>query len=154
MVNWDISADNCDPYPSYNVYLNGAFIENVAVNTYDFSSLTAGTSYTAGIESVDADNNTTSMSTLTVSTTTVGIENYVFSGCAMYPNPAKNVVNFKSNETIKKIVIINLQGRIIAENAYNKQTKTLNICNLSKGTYFIKLYAENNKKMTDKLIVN
>ncbi len=49
-----------------------------------------------------------------------------------YPNPAVDVVTFKSSKDIKEVAIIDLSGKIVKREKTNSQ---INVSNLAKGTY-------------------
>lgn len=59
----------------------------------------------------------------------------------IYPNPVKDVISIKTFETIKNVKIYNTLGEIISNNSQS----TINVSNLSKGMYLIKVISENNK---------
>jgi hypothetical protein len=67
----------------------------------------------------------------------------------LYPNPVKDLLYIKSNDfsTIKNIKIIDLQGKLIIEDA----NETINVNSLSKGLYIIKVITEEGE-FTKKII--
>lgn len=68
-------------------------------------------------------------------------ENHLDSGINIYPNPANNVVNVKIDnyETDDMITITDVSGRtLIAETVTNDEMK-VDVSNLSKGLYIIKV---------------
>ncbi|WP_160138510.1 T9SS type A sorting domain-containing protein [Chryseobacterium sp. c4a] len=56
----------------------------------------------------------------------------------IYPNPVKDILNIKTKETINKIEIYDLAGRII--NSKNVKENSVNVSDLIKGSYLIKLF--------------
>lgn len=77
------------------------------------------------------------------------IENFSF-----YPNPAKNIINFASTKNnISKVQIFNVIGKKVLETK-NIKNNSLNISTLNKGIYFLRVYDIENKKATQKLIIN
>jgi len=72
---------------------------------------------------------------------------------SIYPNPAANIINIKTQNTISKVLIFDVTGKnILKEN--NIKNNSLNISNLNSGIYFIKILDSNNYKTTRKLIIN
>lgn len=68
-----------------------------------------------------------------------------------YPNPAKDVVNFSSNNVIENITIYNVLGQEVLSKKVNSRDFTIDISNLSIGTYVVKLNP-NSKSQSVKLI--
>jgi chitodextrinase len=66
-VSWLASTDNVG-VSGYNVYLNGVLKGMQATTSYSFSGLACGTTYTVGVEALDAAGNTSPRSTLSAST--------------------------------------------------------------------------------------
>ena len=65
----------------------------------------------------------------------------------VYPNPtsANNGINLISNESISKVEILDLQGKLVQETNCNEQ-KSLKISfenNLTEGIYLIKVSSKN-----------
>ncbi len=67
-----------------------------------------------------------------------------------YPNPAINIVNFSLNETIESVTLYNILGQEVVTKQVNSNEFSLDISNLSSGTYLAKL--NNNKSQTVKLV--
>ena len=60
----------------------------------------------------------------------------------IYPNPANDLLYIKSNSDIKSIGILDLNGNKIRE--INNSVKHIDISNLNKGIYFIRINTEKN----------
>ncbi len=64
----------------------------------------------------------------------------------VYPNPASSVVNFsiQASKTTQhgsnKIILFNTDGRVVYESAITTSNFTINVCHLSPGVYYAKLY--------------
>ena len=54
----------------------------------------------------------------------------------VYPNPAKETIKIETNLLDFELDIVNLQGQLIQQ---FKNTKVLNISNLTEGIYFVKI---------------
>ena len=76
---------------------------------------------------------------------------------SLYPNPATDFLNIKSNysEKIKKIEFYNTLGQLVyCENVSNNSNVKIDVSNLKKGIYFVKVNLENYKVVSSKLILN
>lgn len=65
-------------------------------------------------------------------------------GITFYPNPTKDIVNFKSTESIETISIYNLLGQEVFSKKINSNEFAIDISSFSSGTYIAKL--NNNEK--------
>lgn len=73
-----------------------------------------------------------------------GIENHFTDNIEIYPNPSSDLLNIKSNQTISKIQILSVDGKIIKTFENINSTKTfIDIENLNNSYYFINIYIEN-----------
>lgn len=75
----------------------------------------------------------------------------------LYPNPATDFLNIKSNgsDKVTAIEFYNTLGqRIYYENVSNISDIKIDVSNLKKGIYFVKVNFENSKVVSSKLIVN
>lgn len=61
----------------------------------------------------------------------------------IYPNPAKDVVNLKSDNPIRSVEIYDSLGRIVK----NEVSKTINISELVKGIYFLKVKTDSGESI-------
>ena len=75
-------------------------------------------------------------------------------GFTMYPNPAKGSINLNVETLIGvgSIVITDLYGKTVKNQALSMGTNTVDIANLSKGMYFVSTIT-NEGKTTQKLVV-
>ena len=62
---------------------------------------------------------------------------------AIYPNPTKGNVTVNCDNTIKKIELFDVQGRILQTKIENNNSTQLNISNKANGLYFIRITTEN-----------
>jgi hypothetical protein len=70
----------------------------------------------------------------------------------IYPNPASNFINIKSNKEITKIEIFNSIGQSIISEKYYQNELMLNIGSLKQGIYLLKIYDKNGNTGVYKLI--
>jgi bilirubin oxidase len=76
----------------------------------------------------------------------VGIMNVVMnSKMKLYPNPTKGMLYFEmeDNIVIKRATVINTSGQIVYEMSLNAGKAELNVSELGKGLYFLRLTDEN-----------
>lgn len=60
-----------------------------------------------------------------------------------YPNPTVDILNICSNNKISSVEIVAISGRKIYFEKVNSQNTTLNLENLPKGMYFVKIRVQN-----------
>ena len=146
---------------TYNVYLsdqNNDKIRKIAQSGYHISpSLPAGlnldtttgiisgtptaaspmTTYT--VTAYNADGSATT--TIEMGTAVLGTESFSRESLILFPNPAHNLIQIQSkdNLTIDKVIITDLTGKVIIEQALD--TNTINIAQLASGMYIIKAFS-------------
>ena len=76
----------------------------------------------------------------------LGTEDTALNNFSVYPNPAKDVINIKADDKIKKIDIYSLDGKKIAE----ETASSINVSKYSQGNYLMMIYFENGKTSTQK----
>ena len=74
---------------------------------------------------------------------------------SLFPNPVDNVLNFQTSGSlsVSQIIIYDLMGKQI-NNYINIINNSIDINNLSRGIYLIKIIASNNDVITNKIIKN
>jgi len=78
---------------------------------------------------------------------TTGVDENKNSALTIYPNPTNGLVYVKSSELIDKVEVIDLNGKVISTSI----SKTIDLSDLPKGIYFIKVYTQSSIK-TEKLV--
>lgn len=72
---------------------------------------------------------------------TLGLqENDFINNISVYPNPVKNILNFKTEDNISKIEVYDIAGRILSSNSISENK--INLSDLKTGNYILKLYTE------------
>jgi hypothetical protein len=102
---------------------------------------------------IDTINNPTiNNATLVVEGSTLTLEEYTNSEFSLYPIPAKNVLNVKTNATItmKLAKVFDLNGKLVFES--NLTPNQIPTESLSKGTYILLLRDSNDKDYSQKFI--
>ena len=64
---------------------------------------------------------------------------------SVYPNPTDQLLKISSNERLSEIIIYDMMGRILQKKKFSNSTSTasINVSNLSQGTYIISMNSEN-----------
>jgi len=75
--------------------------------------------------------------------------------CNIYPNPATNEFNVQSSTfKVKGIEIYDVSGKkITSQTSYHSPHTSINISHLSPGIYFVKIYSDDKRFITKKLII-
>jgi hypothetical protein len=77
-------------------------------------------------------------------TSTLSIENIgVFNNFNMFPNPANGNAVYFSIDTDAKIKIYNILGKLVAKDTISSTDKKIDITNLNKGIYIVKIRVNN-----------
>ncbi len=72
---------------------------------------------------------------------TLGLqENDFINNISVYPNPAKNILYFKTEHNISKIEVYDIAGRILSSNSVRENK--IDLSELKTGNYILKLYTE------------
>lgn len=80
---------------------------------------------------------------------TTGFDNNSFS---LYPNPVKDILNIGYSKAIKSVAVYNMLGQEVAAKATDITMTQINMSNLSKGTYLVKVVAEDSATKTIKIV--
>ncbi|MEO8240534.1 MAG: T9SS type A sorting domain-containing protein, partial [Flavobacterium sp.] len=67
----------------------------------------------------------------------------------LYPNPVSSELNISSDKAIQKVEVYNLSGALV--NTQQGNSNTLDMSNLSNGSYLLKVFTENS--VTTKIII-
>ena len=70
---------------------------------------------------------------------------------SLYPNPVNNIANISADESIDDLRVYDITGRVIIQHTPNKTDFRLNVSDLSKGVYLVKINS-GNREATTKLI--
>ena len=66
----------------------------------------------------------------------------------VYPNPASNVINVRSEFTIDNLSIFDLMGRTVKQQISNNKEFSLDVSELAKGIYLVKLTSGEKEAVT------
>jgi len=82
-------------------------------------------------------------------TTISGVKNINNNSVKLYPNPTTGIVNIEGIDNYKELQVLDIQGKTVM--TINDFTNTLNVSNLPKGNYIIRIISDNSvitKKLT------
>ena len=74
---------------------------------------------------------------------------YANNTISLYPNPAQEVLNVNSSNSIAKIEVYDMLGKRVAS---NKNAKNVNVAALGKGVYIVKVAQENGSVVAKRFI--
>lgn len=77
----------------------------------------------------------------------LGLNDLDISRLKVYPNPTSDIVNITYKETIDKIEVYSINGQKVLENSYPNTEVSVDLTQLSSGTYFIKVYVGQNNQL-------
>lgn len=86
---------------------------------------------------------------------TTGISRHDLNGVSMWPNPSENdILNIRSEKTIKKIEIFNLQGQSIKIiNAESQHELKIDLTTIHPGIFMVRMEFDNGHSTNNKLII-
>ncbi|WP_395043602.1 T9SS type A sorting domain-containing protein [Flavobacterium sp.] len=82
-------------------------------------------------------------------TCTLANENFTKTQITIYPNPTKNTLNITTTIPLHKIIIYNLLGAKVYEQAFNE---SIDVSNFASGVYVVKFYGEDNVVFVEKIV--
>jgi len=145
-LSWDAASDNCE-LAGYEVFLNGVSQGMTTDTSQIFAGLSEGTSYTAGVRSVDASGNTSA--TVETTITTLGVDdenapdpNEVGGGLRVYPNPVRTTLKLDLGDAqLAGYEIFSMTGQHLDGQAYFQPENRANIDvrRLPQGVYLLRL---------------
>ena len=99
------------------------------------------------------DDNTDNPRTITVTEDATYIASFIpyasiddndTSEIKIFPNPTSDFISISSEETISKIEIISITGKMVCQMEIGNSNAIYNISNLSNGMYFVRIYGNGN----------
>ena len=79
---------------------------------------------------------------------TASVKDISFYNIDVYPNPASNVINFRSEFTIDNLSVLDLMGRTVKEQISNNKEFSLDVSDLAKGVYLVKVTSGEKEAIT------
>jgi hypothetical protein len=88
---------------------------------------------------------------VTVKSNALGNDDFVIKDFTYYPNPVKNVLTISNSSVIDEVTLTSIKGEMLLTKQIKSLHSEIDLSNLSKGVYFLKVKAEGTEK-TVKLI--
>ena len=139
---------------SYNVYRDGNKIIEIPFSVLEYfdEALFTGT-YVYSVSATYAHCGETDLiDGVEVTIDCLGINNIQTASFEIFPNPASGKVIIKGTG-LSRVELFDLQGRKLAGYNNIKDNLQINVSNYESGTYFVKMYSENNQTVTKRLII-
>lgn len=136
--------------PSFSVTSSTAYVEN----TQTYTASTAGVYY-LGFNHTCPQHSATQRSSILLDNVTVtsvlSVDSFLTSNFNIYPNPVFDILKIENTNNLKinKIVITDINGRVVQENVSNFES--IDLTKLTAGIYLLSLETENGK-FTKKIV--
>ncbi len=136
----------------YNVYRDGSMIDYTTETFYNDVILVSGI-YQYFVTAVYENPAGESLpsNTITVDVLT-GIEDVISNSTSIYPNPASDVVNIKSDYTINTIKVYNYSGQVISNELVDTKFYQFNTSKFNPGLYMFQIET-NEGTITKRIII-
>lgn len=127
-INLPFDDANNDGYVSFKIKIKpnlvvGNTFSNSANIYFDYNFPIVTNNYTTTIQN------------------TLGLqENDFINNISIYPNPVKDILNFKTERNISKVEVYDIAGRILSSNSIRENK--IDLSELKTGNYILKLYTE------------
>jgi len=79
-------------------------------------------------------------------------EEEMVSETLVFPNPARDYIQLKSNESLSRVIVSNLIGQIVLEKKLKAENERIDISMLREGTYLLTLITSGGESRKMKLI--
>jgi hypothetical protein len=76
------------------------------------------------------------------------------SDISIYPNPSNEKIMLEANSNLKKIIITTVDGKVVREIFSSQKSLTLDVSELSKGIYFVRMTLPSGEVVTKKMVKN
>lgn len=143
-------AQNGYAYPSNSSDTTVELGDDDATSQY---ALEAGTAYVVWGFPYNGNKELGVAKRIEFTTQQVGLKDIDFTAVNVYPNPTTDVVMVNSKNAIENIEIVNTLGQVVYSNNTNQNNVTINVANLEKGNYFVKVKTIDNVTTTSKVVV-
>lgn len=120
----------------------------VVATSESLTGLTPGATYFVQVWSNSSEQGTF---TIRISDDGLGNDGFDAFNFSFYPNPVKNSLNLTYNQEISNVEVFNLLGQKVSSNTINANTAQIDMSNLSKGAYMVRV-TSNNQVKTIKII--
>jgi hypothetical protein len=132
-----------DPSAMTNILADHPGITGNTLNTetVTFTPITSGVYYFGFNAYSDANQYDLYVDDISIS---ASLANATFAGTkfSFYPNPVKDVLNIGYSKTISQVTVYNIVGQEVAVKSINDSQSQIDMSNLSKGTYMVKVTSD------------
>jgi hypothetical protein len=144
-VNIPAPSDANRTLQGYNVYKFGEFLDFTA-DTFYVDIIDSNGTYTYDVTAVYEDCESDTAATETIDAVGIGIEELLADGnIAVFPNPAREVVNIVSTDDITYITMLNNVGQLVYnKKVVNDNVLEINVTGFEAGIYMIKIETAEN----------
>lgn len=84
-------------------------------------------------------------------TSALGSDEFTFANLNYYPNPTENILYINNSTPMETVELYSIVGQKLLSKNVNAANTTVDVTNYPQGTYFVTVYA-NNQKNTFKII--
>lgn len=85
--------------------------------------------------------------------TFVGIDDVPTTEVSLYPNPTVGLLNIESAESIREVSVYNALGQQVLNNYIRANKSQMNLSNLSKGNYTMRIVLQNGETVVRKFVI-
>ncbi len=132
VLSWE-TAENA---VSYDIYCNGNRISTASATSYIDLQGHEGDTYYIITNCANGGTSDASESATAIVTGISEVENNI----AIFPNPANDILNITSSETISEIEIVNTLGQVVYRVEVNSDNAVCDVNELASGVYVVKIH--------------
>ncbi|MBQ1731905.1 MAG: T9SS type A sorting domain-containing protein, partial [Bacteroidales bacterium] len=132
VLSWE-AAENA---VSYDIYCNGNRISTASATSYIDLQGHEGDTYYIITNCANGGTSDASESATAIVTGISEVENNI----AIFPNPANDILNITSSETISEIEIVNTLGQVVYRVEVNSDNAVCDVNELASGVYVVKIH--------------
>ena len=121
-------------------------VTGMSITTAAAAGLTADTDYDFYVKTNCGNNGNSGFAgPASFTTESLGLSEKELEGFEFYPNPASEIVNLNAEDIIERVTVFNMMSQEVMSESPSEKTNDieLNISNLEKGTYFLKVKSGN-----------
>ena len=144
-LNWN-AVDNAI---AYKVYRNGNAIATTPNNSYIDANVDQGVTYSYAVQTICTNGQSGLSATVNGQT---GINDYS-SDWSVYPNPATQVLNIQGSN-IAEIFLYSTTGELVRHIAAENELTEINVTDLVRGMYLVRISTRDGQTSIKKVILN
>ena len=144
-LNWN-AVDNAI---AYKVYRNGNAIATTPNNSYIDANVDQGVTYSYAVQTICTNGQSGYSATVSGQT---GINDYS-SDWSVYPNPATQVLNIQGSN-IAEIYLYSTTGELVRRIAAENELTEINVTDLVRGMYLVRISTRDGQTSIKKVILN